>query len=602
MTILTILARDLTQHAKAQILVHRKSFRSISHLDRSGIFSKERKQHTNPKWSRMTGENVPQNHLSVKENSFSTIHANANKNIIEKFNNHKYAHSSKSISELVRAILVFHICQIKILVKNAESFANFSTKIFGTKLTNFIMKQTFFMHFCGGEDEKAVQSTVYSLQRNGIRSILDFAAEDDMKPMDEFTTLTSKNDNSLSTSKPPFHRTGGIYDSKSQENYDSHVNNFLSCIRTAKNVSNSDSDNSFAALKLTALGNPILLERMSVAIAETKQLFAKFDHNKDGIVTRDEFKQAYQLFFKDSDETLASVLDSLDREGRNNIDYITWSQQLKPTDLPRITSNCRSIGPLTLATPSMREIELMEEMRERVKKVANEAFKCKTRLLVDAEQSQFQPAIDGIVFELQKEYNCITKTKFPIIFNTYQCYLKDVHERLAEDVERSRRFSYHFAAKLVRGAYMVTEKKRSEKLKIPSPIHETIDGTHASFNDALEFLIRHKIKSNSNLEIMCATHNQYSIERAIELMHELNIQPSDSTVSFAQLYGMQDNITGPLGKHGFRAYKYIPYGSVGEVMPYLIRRAQENSDILGNASIQLTPLYSELKERLKVSL
>lgn len=605
------------QHMSVWDLVYHKQWCNMFHLDRNDN-AQETNKNAKLIWANISNERPLQNNFPIQANVLSKIQdtekrnlhlilpltqgveLKRNKKISANFDDHKYAHGSKSILELIRAIFVFHICQIKIFVSNADTFANLSSNIMGPKLTNTLMKQTFFQHFCGGEDEESVRSTIHALNKKGIRSILDYAAENELITMDTRIPSPSKKDNVLIT-RPPFHQPERIYDFKSENHYDSHVDIFLSCIRTARNVSISDSDGGFAALKITALGNPLLLERMSVAITEAKLLFAKFDHNKDGIVTRNEFKQAYQLFFKDSDETLSSLLEKLDPDESNIIDYITWSQQLQPADLLRITSSCRAIGPLALATPSMQEVDLMETMRERVQKVANEAFVNKIRLLVDAEQTRFQPAIDSLVFELQKEYNCSAKTDFPIIFNTYQCYLKDVHERLAADVERSRRFSYHFAAKLVRGAYMVSERKRSEELGISSPIHDTIDDTHACFNNALEFLIQYKVKSNTKLEVMCATHNQYSIERTIDLMHELNIHPSDSTVNFAQLYGMKDNLTNTLGSHGFRAHKYVPYGTVGEVMPYLIRRAQENSDMLGNPSSELSFLYNELKQRLVIS-
>jgi proline dehydrogenase len=203
-----------------------------------------------------------------------------------------------------------------------------------------------------------------------------------------------------------------------------------------------------------------------------------------------------------------------------------------------------------------------------------------------------------LVLELQYTYNSKSVTDFPVIYNTYQCYLKDASRRLRADLERSKRYDYHFGAKLVRGAYMESERALAASLGLPSPIHETKANTDACYNDAVKFLLGQSTKSDSNVEFMCATHNQDTIEKAIHIMGELNIDPQDRTISFAQLYGMMDNLTYNLGKHGFRAFKYVPYGEVKMVMPYLLRRANENSSLSGGARKELRMISRELRRRL----
>lgn len=306
-----------------------------------------------------------------------------------------------------------------------------------------------------------------------------------------------------------------------------------------------------------------------------------------------------RIFFNDGDEKLPELLEMLDPEFTGQVDYITWSKLLTPRDLPAITKSCREIGPLGRATPTVEEVALIERMHERAHTLAEEAYQCGTRLLIDAEQCRVQPAIDNLVLELQQTYNATEKSDIPIIFNTYQCYLKDTLEHLACDVERSERFDYHFACKLVRGAYMESERERAKMLMYPSPIHDTIDDTHQCYNNTVELLLQHSTKTDKQVELMCATHNQESIERAIQVMNECDIGRSAPTLSFAQLYGMSDNLTYNLGKSGFRAYKYVPYGKVKEVMPYLMRRAQENSSLMGNSSRELALLRTELVRRMR---
>jgi proline dehydrogenase len=308
-----------------------------------------------------------------------------------------------------------------------------------------------------------------------------------------------------------------------------------------------------------------------------------------------------RYFFQDSEKRLPELFQLLDPKDDGEVDYITWSKLLTPQDLPAITKGCRQMGPLGRATPTEQEVELIEKIHERAHSLAEEAFQCGIRLLIDAEQSYFQPAIDNLTLDLQQTYNATDKTDKPIIFNTYQCYRKDTLEHLMMDVERSERFNYHFACKLVRGAYMESEHKRADINKYPSPIHEAIQDTHQCYNDAASYLIRQSLKTDKQLEVMCATHNQESMEKAISVMDECGIDRSAPTVHFAQLYGMSDNLTYNLGKQGFRAYKYVPYGRVKEVMPYLMRRAQENSAVMGNASRDLSLLRKELFRRARAS-
>jgi len=305
----------------------------------------------------------------------------------------------------------------------------------------------------------------------------------------------------------------------------------------------------------------------------------------------------FRHFFNDSDETLNNLMDYLDQDNTGLVDYITWSKQLTPSDLPNLTRHCRETGPLALATPTDEELELIETMFRRAHTIAEEAVLCGTRVLIDAEQARFQPAIDNLVLELQTKYNSIDTTDVPIIFNTYQCYRKGEYEEIVTDVERSERYGYHFGAKMVRGAYLESERNLANMLHYPSPIHDSLQDTHKCYNDSVEYLLRHSVETDKKLEVMCATHNQESIEKAIRLMNELGIEQRDGTVHFGQLYGMSDNLTYNLGEEGYLAYKYVPYGKVKEVMPYLIRRAQENSSVLGSATIELDLLYKEMRRR-----
>jgi len=526
---------------------------------------------------------------------------------IPDFNDAKAAYESKTNGQLAKAVMAFGLCQVRPLVRHSENLLKTTRNVAGDRITDGILKQTLFGHFCAGESEQGIKPTIAELERVGIGSILDFAAEDDGEHTAQPATGIDRSGTSKDEACEIVERNYPkvrMYDYESEAACDKHVETFKKCINSVANLQKDG----FAAIKVTALGNPKLLSRMSRAIVEAQNLFAKFDQDGDGLIGMEEFQRGLDLFFIDNKDTQefkqrVQELMPTDSSGTGydtdrKVDYITWSMLLAPADLPKITAGCREVGPLALAAPTEEEVELIEKMYERGHALAQEAARCGVRLLVDAEQVRFQPAIDNLVLDLQRTYNACSSAEFPIIYNTYQCYLKDAGERLRADVVRSERYDYHFGAKLVRGAYMESERALADSMGLPSPIHDTIQDTHDCYNDSVKFLLEHSVKSEQGVEVMCATHNQETIELAIQAMNELGIDPKANTISFAQLFGMMDNLTFNLGKHGYRAYKYVPYGEVKMVMPYLIRLANENSAIAGGAAKELRMISGELKRRM----
>ena len=538
---------------------------------------------------------------------------------IPNFHDSQAAFESKTTPELVRAAVCFGLCRIPFLVRHADECLRFSQRFLGKTLINKILKETLYGHFCAGEDQVRIRPVLRKLNSVGVGSILDYAAEssDDHRHENNnphnkekdsssfFTSQTNPGNSSTKTSTVP-RLSGGGYSQEDEDQYDRHVTVFQTCIQDVASLSDQHDTPGFAAIKVTALGNPKLLSRISNAIVESRKLFQKFDSNLDGYVTRDEFEAAYnQMFLNQNDRNMADISDeyfewnsSSTAIGGTMIDYISWSTKLRPADLPKITKSCKDKGPLAEATPTDEEIELMEIMFARGRSLAETARATGTRLLIDAEQTRFQPAIDNLVLDLQESFNATDTSNKPIIFNTYQCYLKDAPERLRTDINRAKRFNYHFGAKLVRGAYMESERQLADIANVPSPIHETIEQTHACYNDSVEFLLEQSVKSDQLIEVMCATHNQQSIEKAIAVMEKYGIDRSKNTVYFGQLYGMSDHLSFNLGRSGYRAYKYVPYGEVQEVIPYLLRRARENSSISSGAAAEFDMIKEELKRRL----
>ena len=508
------------------------------------------------------------------------------------FSDEKAAYESKSNIELLRAYIVFQLCRIPFIVNHSESLLKYSRKVLGDTITDNVLKATMFGHFCAGEDEKRIGPVLAAMEKKGVGSILDYAYEDPV----ESEGKSGGGDKEVKTADAIVQDTlvkARVYDYESEKQCDRHVDVFKSCINSVKNL-NMDG---YAAVKVSALGNPKLLEKMSRALREVQNLYGKFDQDQDGFISRAEFEKGYKLFFQDSPGDLDQMFELLDPNHTGRADYITWSMLLSPRDLPEVTSKCRERGPLALVSPTEEEIELIEALFERGHDLAQEAAKCGTRLLIDAEQVRFQPAIDNLVLDLQRNYNAVGKTDSPIIYHTYQCYLKDTAERLRYDMERSERHEYHFGAKVVRGAYMEGERALAKVQGYPSPIHDTIQDTHDCYNDSVDFLLQQSVESDRKVEVMLASHNRESIEKAIKRMGELGIDPQASTVCFAQLYGMSDHLTFNLGQNEFRAYKYVPYGKVHEVIPYLVRRANENSAVTGSAAKEQGMISAELMRR-----
>jgi proline dehydrogenase len=514
------------------------------------------------------------------------------------FDDSRAAHGPKHVLHLMRAIAVLNVCKIGPLVLHSAFLINLSYKVLGKTVTNALLKPTFYQHFCAGEDSERMAPTINFLRDNGISSILDYCAENAPDSSNNDGDGSSKESESLEEEDIMNNQPARTYPYTSEKQCDEHRDIFLSCINSTNDVS---PDKGFAALKVTALGHPLLLERMSRALNGIRNLFTQFDMDGDGQVTREEFETAYTSLFVDAEDKLPDLLERVDPLKTGHVDFISWSSLLTLKDLPRLTKGCRTVGPLSLASPTEEELQLMNNLYHRADCIANEAAEKGTKLLFDAEQTWYQPAIDNLVLEMQRKYNNADETDSPTVFNTYQCYLKDTPTRLMLDVDRSQRFNYHFAAKLVRGAYMNSERERATQEGVESPIRETVGDTHACFDSAMAFLLRHHAaekQNGSKLQVMCATHNQLSIEKAMVLMKDLGVSSKEDTVHFAQLFGMSDNLSFILGKNGYSAYKYLPYGEVDEAIPYLLRRAVENRDMLKNNKKELHMLYQEVGRRI----
>jgi len=547
-----------------------------------------------PCWKVFTSSRCIQTGKDNKEKGYTATLVN--------FNDSETAFHSKTLGQLVRASLVYTVCTMPLLVRNAGNLIHTSYKFLGPFVTNASMKYTFFGHFCGGEDEKSIKPTVEFLKRNGIGAIFDYAAESDVAEEEELERIQPVAASITSPyvdtqAMPPItpydledENKARVYHYVDEDVCDKHLKTFEDCIRAV----NAVSDRGFAAIKITALGNPALLKRMSIVLNEIRALFAKFDEDGTGRITKEQFRKQYHFYFNINPNFDDEAFNELDIDRDGIVDYLEWSNAITMENVHRLVHNCKNKeGPLSKSLLSEEERRDLKRMRLRVDHLASLAHGLNVRLMIDAEHTYFQPAIDNIAQQLSTKYN---RGTFPIIFNTYQMYLKDANHRLHIDFERAQRSNTHFAAKLVRGAYMVLERAHAIETNQPDPILPTLAATHQNYNTTIKEMLGY-IAGGKKVEIMIASHNQQSIELTLEEMRSRGLAPS-ANVYFGQLLGMADHLTFHLGAAGYKAYKYVPYGKVNEVMPYLIRRAQENADVLGAARAELRMIGAELKRRL----
>lgn len=238
---------------------------------------------------------------------------------------------------------------------------------------------------------------------------------------------------------------------------------------------------------------------------------------------------------------------------------------------------------------TIEEQQAWERAKKRVDTICAHAYDAGVPVLIDAEESWIQDPIDDLAYTMMAKYN----NQKAIVFNTYQLYRTASLKNLREAFHNAAMHNYFFGAKLVRGAYMEKERKRAEENNYPDPIQPSKEATDDAFNRALEFCIDNK----QRITFMCGSHNDYSNYYLTVLMNKHGMKPNDTRVWFAQLFGMSDNISFNLAKGGFNVAKYLPYGPVKSVMPYLLRRAEENTSVAGQSSRELTLIRKEMKRR-----
>ncbi len=284
--------------------------------------------------------------------------------------------------------------------------------------------------------------------------------------------------------------------------------------------------------------------------------------------------------FDDALKTILKILDFV--KEKDAIPFAVF----KPTGFGRFALYEKVGAGEALTTEEEQE---WQRVKNRFDKVCQKAYELDVSLLIDGEESWMQDAADQLVEDLMRKYN----TKKAIVFNTIQLYRWDRLDYLKQLHEKGSKEGFIVGLKAVRGAYMEKENTRAKEKGYPTPICASKEATDKNFDTAIKYMV----ENIATISTFAGTHNEESSYRLMQLMDEANISPSDTRIWFGQLFGMSDNISFNLAAKGYNVAKYLPFGPVRDVMPYLIRRAEENTSVAGQTTRELALLKKEKKRR-----
>ena len=289
-----------------------------------------------------------------------------------------------------------------------------------------------------------------------------------------------------------------------------------------------------------------------------------------------------------------SSFEGFENYKNDSVDLINYLGDLS---LPFIAIKCTGLMDISsLEKISSGKLdEKSEEYKsffKRVDDLCDVGNKNNVKVLIDAEESWIQDAIDTLGIEMMRKYN----KKRANVFLTHQCYRTGTLDKVKNNLELAKKEKFYLGVKLVRGAYMEKERKRAIVNSYTSPIHNSKDNTDEEFNKSLMFCV----KNINKVSLWVGSHNENSCLKLMEMMKDNNISKDDQRIWFSQLYGMSDNISYTLSSLKYNVVKLIPFGPIEKTIPYLIRRANENSSVKGQSNRQFTLIKDEINRRNKL--
>ena len=304
----------------------------------------------------------------------------------------------------------------------------------------------------------------------------------------------------------------------------------------------------------------------------TKSVSSVLDYSVEGKEEEEQFDAALEM-------TLKTIEFAKERQA---IPFAVF----KPTGFGRFALYEKMGEKQTLTNEEQAE---WNRVVARFDMVCKDAHSKNVALLIDGEESWMQDAADDLVTDMMRKYN---KEK-AIVFNTLQMYRWDRLDYLKNLHEVAKKEEFFIGMKLVRGAYMEKEILRANEKGYTSPICPSKEDTDENYDAAVRYMLEHL----DAMSIFAGTHNESSTYSLMKLMHEMGIKSNDDRIWFGQLYGMSDNISYNLAENGYNVAKYLPFGPVKDVMPYLIRRAEENTSVAGQTSRELSMIKAERNRR-----
>ncbi|CAK92859.1 unnamed protein product (macronuclear) [Paramecium tetraurelia] len=467
-------------------------------------------------------------------------------------------HKEKSIPSILNNLLINQMLQFDWVVDQGPKLVDILYSICGTRITNFLINNTIGKVFTAGENLESVERYLSQSDSN-ISYIMDYCSEalEGLEDQEKF------------------------YD----ENSSIFRQTILEC---AKNPEKKN----MIAIKVSSLIDLNLLKKINQARLNIFEMFCKISQGKQTITIQQVFqylkKEGINLNENEQKQFIIGVLKYSQNE--MEIDEITWRYRVQPlfmfeTDL----NNNPAIKYFN--NLNQEDIVLFEQFIERVKYFMDPALKNKVCVMVDAEQTYLQWAIDCFSEQMEAFYN----QNYTLVYNTFQNYLKQTKQRMDYEIEKAEKFKLNIGIKMVRGAYMVEESKLAKQQNKENPINDGYQGTTTMIERNLEMLIKNIHKSPT--KVFVASHNEQTIDFVKEIMNRYSI-PNQGDVLFAQLYGLSDHVTYQLANEGYKIYKYVPFGKSEIMIPYLLRRAQETKKVLQSSSLQTLLLIDELKYRL----
>lgn len=325
-----------------------------------------------------------------------------------------------------------------------------------------------------------------------------------------------------------------------------------------------------------------------------------FDHFCGGVSEEDCVPVINKMFDKNVHSVLDFSTEGFDSEKefddclRKKISIIEFAKNKKEIPFAVFKPTCLGSTDLFKKVSKFENLNDSENdswnrVIQRFDQVCSKAFKENIKILIDAEEVEVQNAIDDLAIKMMRKYNL----KTAIVYNTVQMYRKDRLTYLNEMISNQLNDGVIFGLKLVRGAYMEKERNLAVSMNIESPICDTKNETDKNFNSGLDFVFN----NFERISFVCASHNEDSILKVMSMMESKNLKSNDSSIWFGQLYGMSDNISFNLASKNFNTFKILPFGSVKNLMPYLIRRAEENTSVQGQTGRELQLILKERKRR-----